>query len=71
MQELEEPTTVEQDNSPLLHVACMICWPDIKPGIIALCGTVLYGRVYESGDRCIVCMDLYDYACKDCGSTPQ
>jgi hypothetical protein len=65
---LTKTDPVNTHTGTLLHVACMSCWPDLIPGMIALCSTILRGQEHEKGDLCVVCLELYCKPCKVCGN---
>ena len=65
----EQPVaeTVDNNKDPLAHRACMVCWPELVPGMLAYCGTKLQGiPLPEDCDKCIVCEDLKDTHFKTC-----
>lgn len=43
----------------MIHRACLVCYPVLYPGMLALCGWRCRGVLqHESDNVCIVCEDL-------------
>lgn len=66
-----EPTTNNTGPDDLWHVYCNACHPH-DPPVRGMCGTELQDRDprpwTQDPDTCIVCVELADLPCKECGA---
>lgn len=75
-QTLPKPDTPVGSNAgkPALHMYCGDCYPQVKPGDVAVCGHVCTCGGHQMTQRpadwplCVVCRDLVRLGCAKCGA---